>query len=225
MPHLLPALPYKYDALEPYIDAQTMRLHHDQHHGAYVAKLNSALSDHPDFRAHTAQWLMLNLGLLPREIRTDVRHNVGGHVNHSFLWETMGPSLGHGPRGALAAAIERTFGSYEQFKSQFNAAGVTLFGSGWVWLAMTQQADGGRLEIYTTTGHDNPLLRGHWPLLVNDVWEHAYYLKYENRRADYLAAWWAIVNWDAVAARFEQFENSMVEPLGDGWRHLLHAVD
>jgi superoxide dismutase, Fe-Mn family len=201
--HLLPPLPYEYGALEPHIDAHTMMLHHDKHHASYVANLNSALEDFPDLQERTASWLLLNLDEVPEKIRTAVRHNAGGHVNHSLFWRAMSPAGDGAPTGLLADAIRRDFGGFEQLKTQFDAAGEKLFGSGWVWLARTRH-DGGKLEVITTSGHDNPLLQGRFPLLVNDVWEHAYYLKHENRRADYLKGWWSVVNWEEAAIRFER---------------------
>ena len=207
MKHVLPPLPYAYAALEPYIDARTMTLHHDQHHASYVANLNSALEPFPDLHERTALWLLLNLGKVPEKARTAVRNNAGGHVNHSLFWRAMSAQSSGAPEGPLADSIERDFGGLEPFKKQFAEAGGKLFGSGWVWLARTQQ-DGGRLQICTTTGHDNPMMQGHFPILVNDVWEHAYYLKHENRRVDYLNAWWEVANWNEAARRFERSELS-----------------
>jgi Fe-Mn family superoxide dismutase len=200
--HLLPALPYDHAALEPHIDARTMMLHHDKHHASYVEKLNAALEKYPELRQHSAVWLLLNPGKIPEEARTAVRNNAGGHVNHSMLWRVMTPGGGGKPTGALADAINADFGGLEKFKARFDEAGEKVFGSGWVWLARTQQDDG-KLDVCTTSGHGNPLMQGHFPLLVNDVWEHAYYLKHENRRADYLKGWWSVVNWPEVARRFE----------------------
>ncbi len=203
--HTLPPLPYDYDALEPYIDAKTMMLHHDQHHASYVIKLNSTLAGNPELQDRSALWLLLNLDKTPLELRVSIRHNAGGHVNHSLFWRAMSPA-GRGspaPVGALAEALDRDFGGLEQFKRSFNEAGEQLFGSGWVWLAESRQ-DGGRLQICTTNGHSNPLLQGHFPILLNDVWEHAYYLKYENRRRDYLHAWWSLVNWDEAMRRYDR---------------------
>lgn len=205
--HLLPALPYDYAALEPHIDARTMKLHHDKHHASYVEKLNDTLQKYPALRQRSAIWLLLNLAEVPEEARKAVRNNAGGHVNHSMLWRAMSPGGGGGPTGALADAIKRDFGGFEKLRSRFDDAGEKLFGSGWVWLARTQQ-DGGKLEVSTTSGHGSPLMQGHFPILVNDVWEHAYYLKYENRRADYLRAWWQVVNWKEAARRFESSELS-----------------
>lgn len=208
-PHVLPALPYAHAALEPHIDARTMTLHHDKHHASYVDNLNAALAGYPELQERSALWLLLNAGEIPVAARTVVRNNAGGHLNHSLLWRAMSPSGGGEPAGALAAAIKRDFGDFAQFKARFAEAGNKVFGSGWVWLARTQK-DGGKLQVYTTIGHENPLTQGHYPILVNDVWEHAYYLKYENRRADYLDAWWAIADWDEAARRYEISENSAV---------------
>ncbi len=200
--HLLPALPYSHAALEPHIDARTMMLHHDKHHASYVDKLNAALEPYPELRERTAVWLLLNPGEVPEAARMAVRNSAGGHVNHSMFWRAMSPDGFGEPAGAVADAIRRDFGSLDKFKAQFNAAGEKVFGSGWVWLARARQ-DGGRLEVYTTPGHGNPLTQGHFPLLLNDLWEHAYYLKHENRRADYLKGWWSVVDWKEAARRFE----------------------
>jgi len=205
--HVLPPLPYDYAALEPHIDARTMMLHHDKHHASYVEKLNSALEKYPQFRGRSAIWLLLNLNEISEDGRTAVRNNAGGQVNHSMLWRTMSPSGGGGPLGALGDAIKRYFGSIDKFRTRFDDAGEQLFGSGWVWLARAQKG-GGELEIFTTAGHDNPLMQGHFPLLVNDVWEHAYYLKHENRRAAYLKGWWSVVNWKEAARRFESSDKT-----------------
>jgi len=219
--HLLPALPYDHAALEPHIDARTMALHHSKHHAAYVAALNKALQAFPNLRHRSAPWLLLNPGKLPRAIRTTVRHNAGGHINHSMFWQAMSPMQGGAPGGALAIAIVRDFGSLAQFQQQFAEAGGKLFGSGWVWLVRTGQ-DGGRLQVCTTQGHDNPIMEGRYPILVNDVWEHAYYLKHENRRAEYLDGWWSIANWKEAERRFEcsaslaarrsEFEGEILRP-------------
>ncbi|MGH9930211.1 MAG: superoxide dismutase [Pyrinomonadaceae bacterium] len=208
--HLLPSLPYDYASLEPYIDAHTMMLHHDKHHSSYVANLNAALEKAPELQGRTAHWLLLNLNKVPEAIRTSVHNNAGGHVNHCLFWKVMTPKGSYAPLGPLAGAINDAFGGLEQFKIKFVEAGAKLFGSGWVWLARAND-DGGRLEIFTTPGHDNPMMQGHYPLLVNDVWEHAYYLKYENRRADYLRNWWSVVNWEEVARRFEGSDHSAEE--------------
>jgi Fe-Mn family superoxide dismutase len=199
-------LPYSHAALEPHIDARTMMLHHDKHHATYVASLNEALEKFPELQQRSASWLLLNLAKVPEAVRTAVRNNAGGHLNHSLFWRSMSPA-GGAPSGPLADAIKRDFGSFGQFKAQFDEAGAKLFGSGWVWLARAQK-DGGKLQVYTTAGHDNPLMQGHFPLLLNDVWEHAYYLKHENRRPDYLKGWWAVANWDEVARRFELSDHS-----------------
>jgi len=199
--HLLPALPYAHAALEPHVDAQTMTLHHDKHHASYVEKLNAALEKYPKLHERSAIWLLLNLGQVPDEARMAVRNNAGGHVNHSMLWRAMSPGVSGEPTGALADAINRDFGDVGKFKARFDEAGEKVFGSGWVWLASTPQ-DGGKLEVLTTSGHGNPLTQGHFPLLVNDVWEHAYYLKHQNRRADYLQGWWSVVNWREAMRRF-----------------------
>jgi superoxide dismutase, Fe-Mn family len=201
--HLLPPLPYDHAALEPHIDARTMMLHHGKHHASYVEKLNTALETFPDLQQKTALWLLLNLGKLPKDVRVAVRNNAGGHVNHSLYWQAMSPTGGCAPSGALADAIEHDFGSFELFKARFDKAGAALFGSGWVWLARAQK-DGARLEVITTSGHDNPLMQGCFPLLLNDAWEHVYYLKHENRRADYLNGWWPVLNWQEAERRYER---------------------
>lgn len=197
--------PGRYAALEPVIDARTMKLHHDHHHAAYVKKLNTALEKFPDFRQYSALWLLRNLNKLPREIRIAVHHNAGGHVNHSLFWRAMKPGAAGesgAPTGLLLDAINRDFGSVAKFKTQFEKAGAQLFGGGWVWLARTLQ-NGGKLEVITTTGHDHPMMQHHYPLLLNDVWDHAYYLRYESRRAEYLKAWWSVVDWTQAARCFE----------------------
>jgi superoxide dismutase, Fe-Mn family len=207
---VLPPLPYSYAALEPCIDARTMTLHHDKHHASYVEKLNAALEPFAELRRRSTRWLLLNSGSVPEAIRTAVHDNAGGHLNHSLFWRSMAPAGGAGPSGSLAAAIDQAFGGLEQFKTHFNEAGSKVFGSGWVWLVDTRSKGSGEsgLEIVTTSGHDNPIQHGKYPLLVNDVWEHAYYLKYENRRPDYLKSWWSIVNWKEVAQRFEHPDES-----------------
>lgn len=207
MKHVLPPLPYDHAALEPHIDAHTMLLHHDKHHATYVTNLNAALEKFPELHERSASWLLLNVGKVPEPAQTAIRNNAGGHVNHSLFWRAMSPAGGSLPKGPLADAIKRDFGSFEQFKTLFDAAGAKLFGSGWVWLARVQK-DGGKLQVYTTSGHDNPMMQGHFPLLVNDVWEHAYYLKHENRRPDYLTGWWAVANWQEAARRFELSDHS-----------------
>ena len=197
----VPALPYAYDALEPHIDEQTMHLHHDKHHQAYVTNLNAALDKHPELAGKSPDDLLKNLGDVPEDIKAAVRNNGGGHVNHSMFWEIMGPNGGGEPTGALAEAITSTFGSLDALKAAVNDAGVKRFGSGWTWLVKT--ADG-KLAVVSTANQDNPMSEGHFPILGNDVWEHSYYLKYQNRRPDYLAAWWNTVNWEAVGKRFAQ---------------------
>jgi Fe-Mn family superoxide dismutase len=199
MAHTLPPLPYSFDALEPHIDAQTMEIHHGKHHNAYVTNLNAALEKAPELADKPLEDLLRDLNSVPDAIRTAVRNNGGGHFNHSQFWQTMGPNAGGAPTGKLADAINSAFGDFDKFKEQFQAAGVGRFGSGWVWLSN----DGGKLSISSTPNQDNPIMDGKpAPILGNDVWEHAYYLKYQNRRPDYLKAWWNVVNWAEVAKRF-----------------------
>jgi superoxide dismutase, Fe-Mn family len=196
----LPPLPYDYNALEPYIDEQTMRIHHDKHHGTYVTNVNNALANHPDLAALPVEQLIQNLGRVPEDIRTTVRNNGGGHANHSFFWQIMAPNAGGQPSGALAEALNQTFGSFDAFKDQFSKAAAGRFGSGWAWLTM----DGsGALRIESTPNQDSPLMEGRTPILGLDVWEHAYYLKYQNRRPEYIAAWWNVVNWPQVGKTYE----------------------
>jgi Fe-Mn family superoxide dismutase len=197
MSHSLPPLPYDFAALEPHIDTQTMQIHHGKHHAAYVNNLNAALEKHPDLAGKSAEDLIRNLAALPEAIRTAVRNNGGGHVNHAMFWQIMGPSKGGAPTGAIAQVIANHFGGFDAFKDQMNKAGIGRFGSGWVWLV----ASGGTFAIESTANQDNPISDGKKPIFGIDVWEHAYYLKYQNRRPDYLAAWWNVVNWDAVNAR------------------------
>ena len=201
MAHEVPPLPYDYTALEPYIDEETMHLHHDKHHQAYVNNLNAALEKYPDLQGKSAEELIRDLNSVPEDIRTAVRNNGGGHVNHTMFWEIMGPNGGGEPTGAIADAITEAFGSFDALKQQFNDAGTKRFGSGWAWLV---RGSDGKLSVTSTPNQDNPLSEGSYPVLGNDVWEHAYYLKYQNRRPEYLAAWWNVVNWDAVNQRFEQ---------------------
>ncbi len=201
MTYELAPLPYDYDALEPYIDAQTMQLHHDKHHAAYVNNLNAALVKYPELQSKSVEGLLLSLDNLPEDIRTSARNNAGGHLNHTLFWQIMSSNGGGEPTGAIANAIQATFGTFEAFKQQFNDVGLKRFGSGWVWLVRNHE---GTLEITNTPNQDSPILEGHYPLLGNDVWEHAYYLKYQNRRAEYLSAWWNVVNWEAVNNRFER---------------------
>ena len=197
MSHSLPPLPYSNDALEPHIDAKTMEIHHGKHHAAYVNNLNAALDKHPTFKDRSVDDLIKNLGALPEDIRVAVRNNAGGHVNHTMFWQIMGPGGGGAPSGAIATAINSAFGDFDAFKDQMNKAGAARFGSGWVWLVDAN----GRLSIESTANQDNPMMEGKHPIMGIDVWEHAYYLKYQNRRPDYLAAWWNVVNWDAVNKR------------------------
>jgi superoxide dismutase, Fe-Mn family len=197
----VPALPYGFDALEPYIDAQTMQLHHDKHHATYVANLNAAIEKHPELGGKSADDLIRDLSAVPEDIRTAVRNNGGGHVNHSMFWTIMGPGGGGAPTGKIAAAIDAAFGDFETFKKRFNDAGAKQFGSGWAWLVRTKD---GKLDVVSTPNQDSPLTSGARPILGNDVWEHAYYLKYQNRRADYLAAWWNVVRWDAINKRLAE---------------------
>ena len=197
MAYQVPPLPYDYDALEPHIDAQTMTLHHDKHHQAYVDKANDALAGGP-FDGKPIEEVIANLGQVPEDKRGAVRNNGGGHLNHSLFWESMSPNGGGAPDGDLGSAIDAAFGSFDAFKEQFEAAGVARFGSGWAWLVV----DGGTLKITSTANQDSPLTDGQTPLLGNDVWEHAYYLKYQNRRPEYLKAWWNVVDWSKVAERY-----------------------
>ncbi len=196
----LPALPYEYNALEPYIDEQTMHLHHDKHHATYVTNLNNALQG-TQFENSSVEDVIRNLNAVPENVRTAVRNNGGGHANHSMFWEIMTPGGSQQPTGALAAAINSTFGGLDQFKAAFNDAGAKRFGSGWAWLVL---ASDGKLSVISTANQDSPLMDGQFPVFGNDVWEHAYYLKYQNRRPDYLAAWWNVLNWDKASQRYQQ---------------------
>jgi superoxide dismutase, Fe-Mn family len=200
--HELPALPYAFAALEPHIDAQTMQIHHGKHHQAYVTNLNNALAKHPELFDQSLEDLLRGINAVPEDIRTAVRNHGGGHHNHSLFWTTMAPPEKGGggePAGALASAIKRTFGDFAKFKEQLGNAATSLFGSGWAWLAVAN----GKLEIAGRPNQDSPLMEQRIPILGIDVWEHAYYLKYQNRRPDYVAAWWNVVNWQAVARRYE----------------------
>ncbi|HEV8194678.1 MAG TPA: superoxide dismutase [Ktedonobacterales bacterium] len=201
MAYELPPLPYAYNALEPYIDEQTMQLHHDKHHQAYVTNLNNAIQGQSQFENLPIEELVRRINEVPENIRTTVRNNGGGHVNHSMFWQIMKPGGGGEPAGELASAINQAFGSFDNFKAQFNDAGVKRFGSGWAWLVLGQN---GQLQVTSTPNQDSPFIDGNYPIMGNDVWEHAYYLKYQNRRPDYLAAWWNVVNWDEIAKRFQQ---------------------
>ena len=201
MAYELAPLPYDYAALEPFIDAETMKLHHDKHHQAYITNVNAALANHPDLAAKSVDDLISNLNAVPEDIRNVVRNNGGGHSNHTMFWTIMGPAntsgIGATPTGAIADQITKDFGDFEAFKKTFNETTAKQFGSGWGWLVWK----GGKLEVTTTANQDNPLSQGLYPILGNDVWEHAYYLKYQNKRADYLAAWWNVVNWDEINKR------------------------
>jgi Fe-Mn family superoxide dismutase len=194
----LPPLPYPYDALEPYIDARTMEIHHTGHHGAYVRNVNAALEKYAELEHQSIEEVLRNISQVPDDIRTAVRNNGGGHANHSIFWTIMGPNAGGEPSGELAEAIAQTFGSFTAFKERFSAAAAGVFGSGWAWLVL----DRGRLEIVTRPNQDSPYMDGLYPVMGLDVWEHAYYLKYQNRRPEYIANWWNVVNWDAVAQRY-----------------------
>jgi Fe-Mn family superoxide dismutase len=198
MPFTLPALPYANDALEPHIDARTMEIHHTKHHQAYVNNLNAALEKAPQLEGKSLDDLMRNINSVPEAVRTAVRNNGGGHWNHSMFWELMGPKQGGEPRGRIADAIKNSFGDFSKFKEQFAAAATGRFGSGWAWLV---DEGNGKLSITSTPNQDNPLMDGKKAILGLDVWEHAYYLKYQNKRPDYIAAWWNVVNWDAVAKK------------------------
>ena len=197
--HSLPDLPYAHDALEPTIDTRTMEIHHGKHHNAYVSNLNAALEGHDDLASKSIEDLLRGIDDVPDAIRGAVQNNGGGHANHSLFWTSMSPNGGGAPSGALADAINGAFGSFDDFKAAFQKAGGTRFGSGWAWLVVTA---GGEVSVYSTANQDSPLMQGDTPLLGCDVWEHAYYLNYQNRRPDYMAAWWNVVDWSAVEARY-----------------------
>jgi superoxide dismutase, Fe-Mn family len=201
-PFTLPPLPYPYDALEPHIDARTMEIHHDKHHAAYVANLNKAVADFPDLGKKSVEDLMKELNAVPEKIRTAVRNNGGGHYNHSLFWQMMKKDGGGEPTGELAKAMDTAFASFASFKENFSKAALGQFGSGWAWLV----SDGGKLKIEPSPNQDTPLSMGQTPLLGLDVWEHAYYLKYQNKRADYITAWWNVVKWDFVAERYSKLK-------------------
>jgi superoxide dismutase, Fe-Mn family len=203
-PFKLPQLPYDYDALEPYIDVATMHLHHDKHHQAYVNNLNAAVANHPDLGAKSVDDLVANLNAVPEDIRTAVRNQGGGHANHSFWWLTLSKSGGDAPKAELAKDIDATFGSYSAFQEKFSKAAGSVFGSGWAWLVLS----GGKLAIETTPNQDSPLTLGHTPILGIDVWEHAYYLKYQNRRPEYIGAFLHVVNWDYVSGQYAHTTSS-----------------
>jgi Fe-Mn family superoxide dismutase len=196
----LPKLPYAYDALEPYIDAQTMEIHHTKHHAAYTKNLNAALEKHPDFQAGDIEDILADLGAVPEDIRTAVRNNGGGFYNHDIFWNIMGPNGGGDPKGPLADAIKSTFGNFDAFKDKFSNAAATRFGSGWAWLSVNPS---GSLVVSSTPNQDCPISDGSTPILGLDVWEHAYYLKYQNRRPEYIDNWWNVINWEEVTRRFE----------------------
>jgi Fe-Mn family superoxide dismutase len=202
MAHQLPTLPYGFDALEPHIDAQTMQIHHGKHHAAYVTNLNAALDKHPELHQKSLEDLLKGVNTVPEDIRTAVRNNGGGHANHFMFWVIMAPKGGGEPKGKLGDAIKQTFGDFAKFKEQFTQAAMTRFGSGWAWLALSK----GKLEITSTPNQDNPLMDGKAPVMGLDVWEHAYYLKYQNRRPDYIAAWWNVVNWAEIEKRYQQMK-------------------
>ena len=199
MAHELPPLPYAFNALEPQIDARTMEIHHGKHHATYITNLNKALESAPTLQSKSAEDLIKDLNAVPENIRMAVRNNGGGHVNHTLFWTSMAPNAGGEPTGALADAIKKAFNDFASFKEKFNSAGLTRFGSGWAWLSLDKS---GAVTVHSTANQDNPLMEGLTPLLGCDVWEHAYYLNYQNRRADYLTAWWNVVNWAEVAKRY-----------------------
>ena len=198
MAYSVPALPYPSDALEPHIDGRTMEIHHGKHHAAYVSKANAALEGHADLASKSIEDLISNLAAVPEGIRSAIRNNGGGHANHSLFWTVMAPNGGGAPSGDLASAIDAACGSFDKFKEQFGAAAANRFGSGWAWLSV----DGGKLTVESTPNQDSPLMEGRTPILGLDVWEHAYYLNYQNRRPDYISAFWNVVNWAEVAKRF-----------------------
>jgi superoxide dismutase, Fe-Mn family len=201
MAYKLPPLPYPYNALEPYIDEETMHLHHDKHHQAYVTNLNAAIQNYPDLGNLDIEELVRRINDVPESIRTTVRNNGGGHANHSMFWNIMKPNGGGNPTGPIADAINQAFGSFDAFKAALNDAGLKRFGSGWTWLVADQN---GKLSVISTANQDSPLMEGLYPIMGNDVWEHAYYLKYKNVRGDYLNAWWNVVNWDEINNRYQK---------------------
>lgn len=201
----LSPLPYNYDALEPYIDAQTMQLHHDMHHQTYVNNLNTAVGKYPDLQNKSPEDLVRELNTIPEDIRTAVRNNGGGDVNHTMFWQIMGSNAGGEPTGAIAQVISDNFGDFESFKQRFNDAGTKQFGSGWVWLILTRD---GKFEVTSSPNQDSPITAGNFPIMGNDVWEHAYYLKYQNKRAEYLKQWWNVVKWDEINKRLEMAKAS-----------------
>lgn len=226
-PHKLRQLLYDYSALEPHIDTRTMAVHHDKHHAAYVNNLNKALEDYPDLQEKSAAELLLNLSAVPDDVRTAVRNNAGGHANHSLFWPCMSPKGGGQPDGSLAGEISETFESFELFQDRFSQAAMGRFGSGWVWLCMDSTS---KLSIINTANQDNPLSQGLAPILCLDVWEHAYYLKYENRRADYVAAWWNVIDWDFVAGNYHTYKigagvGQAVDKAKSAWSNLAKGWD
>ena len=200
MAYELPPLPYSYDALEPYIDAQTMQFHHDNHHATYIKKLNAAVEKHSNLQGMSPEDLLRNINSVPDDIRSAVRNNGGGHVNHTMFWEIMGPNGGGEPTGAIASAIKETFGGLDGLKEQFNNAAANHFGSGWAWLVRTSD---GKLQVTDTLNQDSPFMEGQYPIMGNDLWEHAYYLKYQNRKVEYFDAWWNVLNWNEINKRYE----------------------
>ncbi|HYY70073.1 MAG TPA: superoxide dismutase [Terriglobales bacterium] len=208
MPYQLPPLPYDYSALEPTIDTQTMQLHHDKHHAAYVTNANGALEKHPDLEKKfpTVEELLRNINQVPEDVRTVLRNNAGGHANHTMFWTIMQPKGGGAASGPVSEAVNNTFGGFDKFVEEFNTAGTKHFGSGWVWLVRGTDR---KLQIITTPNQDSPFMQGLYPIMGNDLWEHAYYLKYQNRRPDYLKAWWNVVNWKEVNKRFEESESHL----------------
>ena len=199
MAYELPPLPYPFNALEPHIDAKTMEIHHDKHHQAYITNANKALEGHPDLAAKPVDELLADLNKIPESIRTVLRNNAGGHSNHTFFWKIIGPNAGGNPKGKLAEAINSSFGGFDQFKGELEKAGIGRFGSGWAWLVVNKE---GKLQITSTANQDTPISEGLKPVIGVDVWEHAYYLLYQNRRPDYLKAWWNVVNWDQAEKNF-----------------------
>lgn len=204
--HTLPELPYAYNALEPYIDAQTMEIHHTKHHQAYINNLNTALEQHPEFSDMTAENLIKNIGSIPEDIRLAVKNNAGGHLNHSFFWQVMQPPKEKGPDDGLIKAINSAFGSFEGLRDLFTKAALSRFGSGWAWMSVTNL---GGLEVLSAPNQDNPVIEGLTPILCLDVWEHAYYLKYQNRRQEYIENWWQVVNWDKVTDNYQKAVESI----------------
>ena len=221
MAHSLPPLPYPHDALEPHIDKQTMEIHHGKHHAAYVNNLNAALEKHPDLQSKSVEDLIRGLSTVPEAIRTAVRNNGGGHANHTMFWQIMGPNAGGAPTGAIADAINGSFGSFDKFKEELKKAGVGRFGSGWAWVVES----GGKLAIESTANQDSPLMEGKKAIFGVDVWEHAYYLKYQNRRPDYIDAWWNVVNWAEINKRLRvDVRGPLPLPDAPRRRHRLHAA-